>query len=208
MIRLDESWMAEGACRRPNVNPDDFYHPANSRGPSRRSREARAIKVCVSCPVMTRCADYALTNQERYGVWGGLTEDQRAALIAARIHPAGDGEPLTNEVILERIRRGEPVPAVSTTDRRRLVAQTMHDTTAPTIARAFGVATRTIETDKRAIRDAAGITPPRQQASRCGTNQGYGRHMRRRETACDPCRAAHTAAARRPAAEQLELVSA
>ncbi|MTA96041.1 MAG: WhiB family transcriptional regulator, partial [Actinobacteria bacterium] len=42
--------------------------------------EAKAI--CASCPVLAQCRDHALAVQEPYGIWGGLSEDERAELIA------------------------------------------------------------------------------------------------------------------------------
>jgi WhiB family redox-sensing transcriptional regulator len=53
----------------------------------RRDRAAKAI--CAGCPVKAECADYAIRAREPYGVWGGLTEEEREALYA-RI-PASTG---------------------------------------------------------------------------------------------------------------------
>ena len=35
--------------------------------------------MCASCPVLTQCAAHALTVREPYGVWGGMSEDDREA---------------------------------------------------------------------------------------------------------------------------------
>ena len=45
------------------------------------SREASAKEVCMRCPVRTECAAHALAVREPYGVWGGLTEDEREELM-------------------------------------------------------------------------------------------------------------------------------
>lgn len=37
---------------------------------------AKAKQLCQSCPVRRECLDLALTNQERFGIWGGLDEKQ------------------------------------------------------------------------------------------------------------------------------------
>ena len=37
-------------------------------------------QICGSCPVQTQCLDYALQNNEEYGVWGGTTPRQRRAM--------------------------------------------------------------------------------------------------------------------------------
>ena len=36
-----------------------------------------ALAVCQSCPARRDCLDYAIANNERFGIWGGLTEQQR-----------------------------------------------------------------------------------------------------------------------------------
>jgi WhiB family redox-sensing transcriptional regulator len=43
-----------------------------------------AKKVCARCPVRTPCLDYALRNDERFGVWGGTTERERRRLKKER----------------------------------------------------------------------------------------------------------------------------
>lgn len=38
-------------------------------------------KMCAACPVQAMCLEYAITNQEQHGVWGGLTARDRINLI-------------------------------------------------------------------------------------------------------------------------------
>lgn len=59
-----------------------FFSPEAERGLKRQRREERAKAVCATCPVIDRCRDHALAVQEPYGVWGGLTEAERARIIA------------------------------------------------------------------------------------------------------------------------------
>ena len=40
-----------------------------------------AKAVCASCPVIQACRKQALELHEPYGIWGGLSEDDRLALI-------------------------------------------------------------------------------------------------------------------------------
>jgi len=68
-------WQYEGACR--SADPNLFFHPEGERGPSRRRREAAALAVCADCPVRERCRQHALSVREPFGIWGGLTEDDR-----------------------------------------------------------------------------------------------------------------------------------
>lgn len=71
-------WQLEGSCR--ETGSEIFFHPEGERGPSRRNRDAAAKVVCGACPVMTQCRKHALQVREPYGVWGGLTEDERETI--------------------------------------------------------------------------------------------------------------------------------
>ena len=74
------TWQQAGACR--TLGPESFFHPEGERGPARRNRASAAKSVCDSCPVLRQCREHALTVREPYGVWGGLTEEERAAVYA------------------------------------------------------------------------------------------------------------------------------
>ncbi|MFC5906490.1 WhiB family transcriptional regulator [Streptacidiphilus monticola] len=80
---VDEwSWQQQARCR--DVDPALFFHPAGERGPAHDHRDAVAKRVCAGCPVREPCAEYALRTREPYGVWGGLTEHERRAVLARR----------------------------------------------------------------------------------------------------------------------------
>jgi WhiB family redox-sensing transcriptional regulator len=74
-------WQLDGACR--TADPQLFFHPEGERGPARQKRDAAAVQVCAGCPVLQQCREHALTVREPYGVWGGLTEDDREAVYLA-----------------------------------------------------------------------------------------------------------------------------
>lgn len=74
----DWEWQLRGACR-PH-DPEIFFVPVTDRGSARASRERRAKRICASCPVLFTCRDHAVRAGEVHGVWGGLTERERAAL--------------------------------------------------------------------------------------------------------------------------------
>jgi len=73
-------WQLAGRCR--GLDSAVFFHPDGERGPSRRRRERAAKAICRSCPVRAQCAAHALAVHEPYGVWGGMSENERARLIA------------------------------------------------------------------------------------------------------------------------------
>ncbi len=73
-------WQYEGACRQ--VDPDAFFSPEAERGMRRLRREEAAKALCARCPVIEQCRAHALTVQEPYGVWGGLSESERHLLLS------------------------------------------------------------------------------------------------------------------------------
>lgn len=73
-------WQLQGSCR--DADPTLFFHPEGERGPARRNRDAAAKAICAGCPVIEQCRQHALAVREPYGVWGGLTEDEREAIYS------------------------------------------------------------------------------------------------------------------------------
>jgi WhiB family transcriptional regulator, redox-sensing transcriptional regulator len=67
----DGSWMDEALCA--ETDPEAFF-------PERGGSTREAKRVCNGCPVRAECLEYALTNDERFGVWGGLSERERRRL--------------------------------------------------------------------------------------------------------------------------------
>ncbi|HEY1324318.1 MAG TPA: WhiB family transcriptional regulator [Streptosporangiaceae bacterium] len=73
---------AAGACR--TADPDLFFGPDAERVTDCKARVAKAKAVCAGCPVREACLAYAMAAGEPYGIWGGLTEDERRALRRQR----------------------------------------------------------------------------------------------------------------------------
>ncbi len=78
-------WQYKGLCR--EADPEIFFHPEGERGGTRRRRDEAAKAICARCPVIMECRTHALSVQEPYGVWGGLTEDERHEILLARRKP-------------------------------------------------------------------------------------------------------------------------
>lgn len=72
----DAEWAKQAACAQTSGDPDGLF----VRG--REQRVARAI--CAHCPVQAMCLADALDGRIEYGVWGGMTERERRALLARR----------------------------------------------------------------------------------------------------------------------------
>ena len=71
-------WQLNGACQ--GLNSSIFFHPDGERGSARSRRADRAKDICQPCPDIEECRRYALAARESYGVWGGLTEEERREL--------------------------------------------------------------------------------------------------------------------------------
>lgn len=80
------AWQLQGACR--TAEPSTFFHPEGERGQARSARVAAAKAICATCPVIAQCAAHALSVREAYGVWGGMSEEEREAAIGPRRHLA------------------------------------------------------------------------------------------------------------------------
>ncbi len=66
-------WRALASCAR--YTPELFF-PAGETGLA-GAQIAMAKRICIGCPVRQDCLDYALASNQRFGIWGGLTEEER-----------------------------------------------------------------------------------------------------------------------------------
>lgn len=71
-------WMRYAACQ---GYEDLFFNEGDERKGVRRRKEAEAKEVCDSCPVERECRAFAFDDDELYGVWGGLTENERHRIV-------------------------------------------------------------------------------------------------------------------------------
>ena len=69
-------WQADGMCRGSHGYLF-FPPPAFERKDERSRREERAKAICRACPVLEACAEYAVSTGELFGIWGGMTENER-----------------------------------------------------------------------------------------------------------------------------------
>lgn len=76
-----EPWMAETVCA--SVFPDAWF-PAKSESSAPAKRICNGQKGVLPCPVRKQCLEYALRYDERWGVWGGLSEVERRRLKRGR----------------------------------------------------------------------------------------------------------------------------
>ena len=68
---VDESLLAwQGAALCAQTDPEAFF-------PEKGGSTREAKRVCHSCEVRSECLDYALQHDERFGIWGGMSERER-----------------------------------------------------------------------------------------------------------------------------------
>ncbi|WP_449277095.1 WhiB family transcriptional regulator [Leucobacter sp. GX24907] len=65
------SWQADALCAQ--TDPEAFF-------PEKGGSTREAKRICEGCEVRSECLEYALENDERFGIWGGLSERERRKL--------------------------------------------------------------------------------------------------------------------------------
>ncbi|MEY2849170.1 MAG: hypothetical protein RI885_1837 [Actinomycetota bacterium] len=65
------AWQTDSLCAQ--TDPEAFF-------PEKGGSTRDAKKICTSCEVRSQCLEYALQNDERFGIWGGLSERERRKL--------------------------------------------------------------------------------------------------------------------------------
>ncbi|MEV6841613.1 WhiB family transcriptional regulator [Streptomyces sp. NPDC051133] len=75
MIGDDQAtWAAHAVCR--TTDPDELFAEGAAQN------QAKAL--CTGCPVRTECLAHALDHRIEHGVWGGMTERERRAVLRRR----------------------------------------------------------------------------------------------------------------------------
>ena len=64
----DASWRLDALCA--ETDPEAFF-------PEKGGSTRDAKRVCSGCTVRAECLEFALANDERFGIWGGLSERER-----------------------------------------------------------------------------------------------------------------------------------
>ena len=65
------AWQTDALCAQ--TDPEAFF-------PEKGGSTRDAKKICTTCEVRAQCLEYALLNDERFGIWGGLSERERRRL--------------------------------------------------------------------------------------------------------------------------------
>ncbi|NRI65902.1 WhiB family transcriptional regulator [Rhodococcus sp. ACPA4] len=68
---IEDQWQERALCAQ--TDPEAFF-------PEKGGSTREAKRICLGCEVRDECLDYALANDERFGIWGGLSERERRRL--------------------------------------------------------------------------------------------------------------------------------
>jgi WhiB family redox-sensing transcriptional regulator len=76
-------WQEDAACRKhDNVV---FFGPDQGESElEKQAREMQAKSICHTCPVKEPCLEFAMETNQKYGIWGGMTDKERASLKRRR----------------------------------------------------------------------------------------------------------------------------
>ncbi len=66
-----DQWQDRALCAQ--TDPEAFF-------PEKGGSTREAKKICLGCEVRHECLEYALAHDERFGIWGGLSERERRRL--------------------------------------------------------------------------------------------------------------------------------
>jgi len=66
-----DQWQDRALCAQ--TDPEAFF-------PEKGGSTREAKKICLGCEVRSECLEYALAHDERFGIWGGLSERERRRL--------------------------------------------------------------------------------------------------------------------------------
>jgi WhiB family redox-sensing transcriptional regulator len=77
-------WRRDAACRN---FPTELFFPIG-HGPRALAQANQAKRICSECPVRPDCLDYALATNVQFGVFGGMSEDERRRARRNLVHQA------------------------------------------------------------------------------------------------------------------------
>lgn len=77
-IRIDRpKWMRDANCKDYETN---LFYPA----PGDVDKLRKAKSICAECSVRHQCLDFALSTNERFGIWGGKSARERSLILRAQ----------------------------------------------------------------------------------------------------------------------------
>ncbi len=71
LLGIAPEWHERALCSQ--TDPEAFF-------PEKGGSTREAKRICARCEVRAECLEYALANDERFGIWGGMSERERRRL--------------------------------------------------------------------------------------------------------------------------------
>lgn len=68
---VEQEWQDQALCAQ--TDPEAFF-------PEKGGSTREAKRICKACPVRDECLEFALEHDERFGIWGGLSDRERRRL--------------------------------------------------------------------------------------------------------------------------------
>lgn len=101
----DPRWSQQAKCGQRD--PELFFPVGQSKQAQKQADSAKAV--CTTCPVRAACLEWAVETGQQFGVLGGLTQEERWALI--KVTPRSQGQAMdrcveAREQILEWRKKG------------------------------------------------------------------------------------------------------
>lgn len=197
-------WRDNAACR---TEDSALFFPNGDSGPWLIGIE-QAKAICRTCPALEACGQWAADNRVEYGIFGGLTEQERRAARRAAVRRRLNPEAAAKKAEEARQQRPRTLQTIHDDNTVRL-----HDGHLGWIGtervhfkgQLFTPKQLGFFLDRRRMPDgpvksecgasqcvlAAHLADTAERSSRCGTRQGYVGHRARGEEACDRCKRAN-----------------
>jgi WhiB family redox-sensing transcriptional regulator len=83
-LAAERDWQSAAACR--SADPELFF-PISAFGKA-LEQVTQTKAICACCPVRRQCLAFALRTQQAHGIWGGMTEEERAFIRRPRSRTA------------------------------------------------------------------------------------------------------------------------
>lgn len=80
---MTEPWRHRAACNGKDTNW--WFPPQSGISTVMTPAARRAVAICQSCPVAAACLEQAMNKPEHYGIWGGLTAEQRRGMRRRKV---------------------------------------------------------------------------------------------------------------------------
>lgn len=197
-------WRTDALCR--EEDPELFF-PKGYDGPWQLAI-AEAKSVCRRCPVVEQCLQFALAEDIPSGIFGGLTDKERASLRRSVRRGNTAPEEVNDKAASARqTRRPQTLQALFDDNTVRLFdghlawtgkAQAWFEGRAYSPKKLAFIVDRGREPEGRVLNDCGNsecVLPAHvaddAERMRCGTRAGYQRHLRQGTEICEPCRQAN-----------------